>query len=391
MEAPAGELEAPRWHYAVPSSVGPRFHELEAAADVLLRAERPLIIAGGGAIAASEKIVALSNMTGWPVVTTQMGLGIMPSDHENLVGQGGIIGGPAVQKALLEADGLLVVGCRFSSWMWPDGRRGWTHPDRQSVVQVDIDPPVIGRYAPVDHGFVCDSSAFLSSIIAWVGELAIPDRRKWAQELREVRDRHRAALRALSDERTTPIHPAALANAVGSAIGGAGLVIFDGGHTTFWSNDFTPVPGPRTRFHEPGMTHLGFGLPWALAMKRAEPDLPVWCITGDGAFGFTIQELDTARREGLDVLIVVHNNEALGVIQQGQEKAGFSLGTSLAGTDYAAVARGFGCFGEVVTTLDEIPGAIARARASGLPAVLDVRVKFVPHPMLPAFARSSQG
>jgi acetolactate synthase-1/2/3 large subunit len=182
------------------------------------------------------------------------------------------------------------------------------------------------------------------------------------------------------------MHPAALAQEIARALPGDALAVYDGGHTTFWSNDFTPVRDVRTRFHEPGMSHLGFGLPYALALQAQQPGRPVFNITGDGSFGFTLNELDTARRYRLPVVNVIHNNAAWGIIRQGQRmQLDFEMGTSLEGTDYAAVARGFGCHGENVTHLEEVGPAIQRALASGLPAVLDCRTRFVPHPAGPMF------
>ena len=165
------------------------------------------------------------------------------------------------------------------------------------------------------------------------------------------------------------------------------FALVDGaGTTTFWSNDFTPVKDVRTRFHEPGMSHLGFGLPYALALKLLHPGRAVLNITGDGSFGFTLNELDTARRERLPVINVIHNNAAWGIIRQGQKmQFDFELGTSLDETDYAAVARGFGCHGEVVRRAQDVGPAMARAIASGLPAVLDCRTRFLPHPAMPMF------
>ena len=112
------------------------------------------------------------------------------------------------------------------------------------------------------------------------------------------------------------------------------------------------------------MSQLGFGLPWGIGLALAEPGRRVIDITGDGSFGFTLQELDTARRYGAPVVTVIHNNAVWGVVAAGQKNQNFSLGGDLGGTDYAAIARGF-----------------------GLPAVLDCRTRFVPHPMLPAFGR----
>ncbi|MCD6078332.1 MAG: acetolactate synthase, partial [Ramlibacter sp.] len=111
----------------------------------------------------------------------------------------------------------------------------------------------------------------------------------------------------------------------------------------------------------------------------------------DGSFGFTLNELDTARRHGLRVVTVIHNNAAWGIIRAGQRKQlDFEMGTELEGTEYAAVARGFGCHGENVTTAEEVGPAIRRALASGLPAVLDCRTRFVPHPAGPMFGAMNQ-
>lgn len=134
------------------------------------------------------------------------------------------------------------------------------------------------------------------------------------------------------------------------------------------------------------MCQLGFGLPYALALQAMSPGRPVVNIAGDGAFGFTLSELDTARRYRLPVLNILHNNAAWGIIGAGQRsQLGFEIGTALDGCDYAAVARGFGCHGEVVTAAEEVGPAVRRSLASGLPAVLDCRTRFVPHPALAMF------
>ena len=144
--------------------------------------------------------------------------------------------------------------------------------------------------------------------------------------------------------------------------------------TSLWSNDFTPVHQVRTRLHEPGMCQLGFGLPAAMALQLLHPGRPVFSIAGDGSFGFTVNEHDTARRHGLPVVTVVHNNAAWGIIARGQRKQfGFELGSGLEGTDPAAIARGFGCHGETVRHADALgPGAgprlgVGPAGGAGLP------------------------
>ena len=164
------------------------------------------------------------------------------------------------------------------------------------------------------------------------------------------------------------------------------MVAFDGGHTTFWSNDLTPALVPRTRFHDPGMAHLGFGLPYAIALQAAFPGRTVVNVTGDGAFGFALRGArhgapePAARGDGDP------RQRCLGGDSLRPAARGLELDTALTGTDYAAVAQAFGCHGESVTDVEQIRPALDRAVASGLSAVLDVRVRFVPHPALARFA-----
>jgi acetolactate synthase-1/2/3 large subunit len=314
-----------------------------------------------------------------------MALGVVPSDADAFIGHGGLIAGSAVIEAFEQADVVLAVGCRFSSWLWD--AQGPLVRRSQALVNINTDPAALG--APALHAVALQAGAKLALqdlLAAWPAEPAATDS-GWLRGLRATRKAYELDLARMARETGAVMHPAALAQSIAQALPDDAVVVYDGGHTTFWSNDFTPVHAVRTRFHDPGMSQLGFGLPYALALQGLHPGRLVVNITGDGAFGFTLQELDTARRYGLRVVNVIHNNAAWGIIRQGQRKAlDFEFGTALEGSDYAAIARGFGCHGEVVHDATEIPAALARAIASGLPAVLDCRTRFVPHPALPAFA-----
>lgn len=355
---------------------------------VLLRgARRPLVVAGGGVVAsgASGRIRDLARRLRAPVVPTQMALGVVASDDPHCIGHGGLIAGEAVRDAFARADVILSVGCRWSSWMWDE--RGPFARRSHRTVSINIDPSALGQPALHEVALQADAAAALDDLLAgWGDGAGAQVEPGWLGEAREARMRHERALAALADEEGEVMHPATLAREIARALPRDALAVYDGGHTTFWSNDFTPVHAERTRFHEPGMSHLGFGLPYAMALQAQQPGRAVVNITGDGSFGFTLAELDTARRYRLPVVTVIHNNAAWGIIQAGQRKQfGFELGTSLDGCDYAAVARGFGCHGEVVTHAGEVVPAIARAFASGLPAVVDCRTRFVPHPAAPLF------
>lgn len=387
----ADEFDLPPSRYRALTGPRPAAAAVADAVALLHGARRPLLVAGGGVVhAGADALVrALAQRLRAPVVPTQMALGVVPSDHPAFIGHGGLIAGDAVRQAFERADVVLAVGCRFSSWVWDE--RGPLVRREQSLVNVNIDPSALGSPALHALALQADARLALQDLLAALPDGPVAADVAWLGSLRSARaaDEHRLA--TMAHETGLPLHPAALAAAIGQALPPDALVVFDGGHTSFWSNDLTPVQAVRTRFHDPGMSHLGFGLPQAMALQWLHPGRPVFNITGDGSFGFTLQELDSARRLRLPVITLVHNNEAWGIIRHGQRaQLDFESGTSLAGTDHAAIARGFGCHGETVERADELPAALARARASGLPAVIDCRTRFVPHPAMPAFGRMNR-
>jgi acetolactate synthase-1/2/3 large subunit len=362
---------------------------VQAACDLLRKARRPLIVAGGGVVAsgAEARTRDLAQRLNAPVVATQMALGVVATDSAHFVGHGGIIGGDALHAAVSDADVVLAVGCRFSSWMWDE--RGPLAGARQRLININIDPLALGAPALHEVAIQADADLALADILeALSGDGGLDVEGDWLKRLRDKRLAYETSLRQMTGGDGLTMHPAALSHAIADVLPKDAIAVYDGGHTSFWSNDIVPVYETRTRFHDPGMCQLGFGLPYALALQMEYPDRPVFNITGDGSFVFTVQELDIARRNRLPVITIVHNNAAWGIISAGQRaQFDFELGTRLDGTDYAAIARGFGCFGEAVTEVSGFAPALARAVQSGLPSVIDCHTAFVPHPNLKAFGR----
>lgn len=382
------EFDLPPSRYRAVGRARPSAADIERAAALLRTARRPLIVAGGGVVAsgAQTALRRLAALLRAPVIPTQMALGVVATGSPHWIGHGGIIAGDAVVSAFEQADTILSLGCRYSSWMW-DEQGALARRDRHHI-NINTDASALGLSVLHEIGLAADANLALQDLLLALGErpvLAVQN--GWLDQLRGLRSDYDTRLAAMAQDDGEPVmHPAALAHAVAQALPSDALAVYDGGHTSFWSNDITPVHEVRTRFHEPGMSHLGFGLPYALALQLQQPQRRVFNITGDGSFGFTLQELDTARRHGLPVVTIIHNNAAWGVIRIGQKKQfDFELGTGLEDTDYAAIARGFGCYGEVVTRAEAVASALERALASGLPAVLDCRTRFVPHPSMPVF------
>jgi acetolactate synthase-1/2/3 large subunit len=379
-------------HYCAENGPSAAPELIERAAALLSHAERPLVVAGGGVVAsgATAELRSVVERLGAAATATQMGLGVISTASPWFFGHGGLVGGEAVVRAAREADVVLAVGTRFSSWWWEGSApvvKGWPE---QELIQIDVDPGVIGRAAPISVGIQADAKKALSQLLTALDDTGPREASPWLGSLRADYERYRDALRALASGPGEPMHPAALARELGDALADDALAVYDGGHTTFWSNDLTPATAPRTRFHEPGMAHLGFGIPYALALAAEFPDRAVVNITGDGAFGFTVAELDTARRYGLNAVHVIHNNAAWGVIRLGQSHQDFELGTDLGGTDYAAIARAFGCHGERIEQPEQVHPALERALASGLPAVIDAQVGFEAHPGMRRFAAAGR-
>ena len=389
---PDDEFEIAPSRYRALSGPRPAADAVAVAAAILRGAQRPLIVAGGGVIVsgAVEGVRALAARLNAPVAPTQMALGVVASDSASFIGHGGLIAGDALCQAFDEADVIVALGCRFSSWLWDEN--GPLSRRHHRLININIDASALGAPALHEVALLADAQAALDDLLAALHGGALQGDASWLPRLRQARAAYMARIEQMArDDDDAVMHPAALALAIGSALPRDALVVYDGGHTSFWSNDCTPVHGIRTRFHDPGMSHLGFGLPYALALQLAHPGRPVLQITGDGSFGFTLQELDTARREKLPVVSIIHNNAAWGIIRAGQRnQLDFELGTSLAETDYAAIARGFGCFGETVECAEDLAPALQRALGSGLPAVIDCRTRFVPHPAMPAFGRMNR-
>lgn len=345
-----------------------------AAADLLARAKKPLIVAGGGAIrsGADRVIDELARSMVIPVVTTMGGMGAADPDSPMYVGPSSYLSGEAYHTAIKEADVVLSVGCCFS------GLDGFGLPPLWSPsikhIQINIDPVDIGLNPPAEIAIVADGMKTVRAIRdAEAVPANKPARRDWVMKLRDL---NRAHLERVRDEAGRPwklIHPASVMFALQEVAGDSeARVVLDGGNTALWAGMLVPVPGPRRGFFPMGMGTLGLGLPGAIGVKLACPDKPVFIVTGDGAFLYNIQELETMARHKLPIVIVIVNDSAWNMIRAGQAMAGKVHGTDLPSQNYAEVARAHGFKGARIADKEDIGPAFKEAVDSGEPWVLDV-------------------
>ncbi len=366
----------------------PNVEDMAAVVEMLSRAARPVLIAGGG-VARSDGIEAfreLVRITGFPATTTMNGRGIVPDSAATYIGCGGILGGRGTLKALQEADVILAVGCKFSSWIPVNKTPVYPMVKGQKIIQVDIDNETLGKTVPVAIGLEADAREFLKLLNVSLGQSAFSIDPNWLQEVMAAHKDYRREINDIADQITTEntniLNEAAAVRTISTLIPEDAIVVVDGGQVMEWGHSFLRPTHPKNYLFAPGMGHLGFGLPFANAAKSLNPDRTVVLITGDGAMCCTGQELETAARCGLNIITIVLNDSAWGMYRPFGEGLfnNKKFGQTLSNVKFADLGRSYGCLGEEVT-LDSLPDAFRRAEKANRPVVLDLQVDFTPHPM----------
>jgi len=338
-------------------------HEVERAVELLWSARRPLIISGRGARAAGPQLCALLDRTGAAYLDTGESRGLVPDDHPSVVSamRGAVMG---------QADVVVTIGRRF------DFQLAYGSPAVFGAARIlriadttaelrDNRRAEVAVFASVDRT--------LDAILASAGERAPATDRAWTSGLRAKHEQRAQSL--LAQMRAEPpgtdgaIHPNRLLAALRDALPHDAVVVADGGDIL----SFTRVGLPATTYLDPGsLGCLGVGTPFGIAASLALPERVVAVVTGDGAFGFSAMEIDTAVRHNAPVLIVIANNAAWQIeVRDQQESYGRVIGTRLQSVDYASVARAFGLHARRVERSEDLPAAIAEALANR-PALLDV-------------------
>ena len=354
--------------------------QIEQAADLLANAKRPFIYAGKGALwaGASQELVALGDYLAAGMGSSVGARGVIPEDHPHYFHLFDMQTTALVRN---EADVVLVVGARlgeYDGWGMPPA---WGDPARQKTIQIDADPLCIGVNRPVDLGIVADARAALAALLqavqSKVGPRAtMPDLMRYREQSAAMLTRGMQFLQASSGH---GVNPGQMVMVVNQFFPRDAVTVLDGGNTTLWGIAFNPILEPDSFLYSVKMGYLGTGLPFAIGAKLAAPERPVYCITGDGALGFCIMEMETALRANAPVIVVVAVDDAWGMEKTAFNVAGFgpeqhSLVDFSPSIRYDVIAQGLGCYGEKVDELDQLAPALQRAVESGKPALIHVTV-----------------
>lgn len=351
--------------------------DIERTADLLVKAKRPLLHAGNGVqwAGAWEEFRALGEYLGATMTTTLAARGVVPEDHPQTIP---LLDKDTLVTARREADVILAIGTRLGEldgWGMPPW---WGEPESQTFIHIDADARVIGRNRPVTIGIVADARKALQALLDAVQARTPP--RQPHDALIGYQQRKKAwqeKLNQLTQASMNGMNPGRMVQIVRDFFPRNAITVMDGGNTSLWCVNYNPIYAPRSFLYTAKFGHLGSGLPYAIGAKIAAPDRPVYLITGDGALGFNIQELETAARYGLPIVVIVAVDRGWGMERSSQMAAGISqfVETELyPDTRFDLVARGLGCHGEYVDTPDDLLPALQRAIDSGRPALIQVMV-----------------
>jgi acetolactate synthase-1/2/3 large subunit len=343
--------------------------QIKKAAKLINEAQRPLIIAGRGVIisGAYEELKQLAETAQIPVVTTLLGIGCFPESHILSFGMLGMHGMAYANMAVEAADVIIAIGMRFDDRA--TGKVSEFAP-HASIIHIDIDPAEIGKNVPVAVPIVGDVKLVLNAL----NKLIISTKHiDWFQQLERWQREHPSTV--IRD--CEGLLPQLVIRKIYEETQGEAIIVTGVGQNQMWAAQHFCYDKPNSLISSGGLGAMGFELPAAMGVKVGCPDTTVWCITGDGGFQMTIQELATVVQEKVAVKIAIINNGYLGMIRQWQELfyGRRYVASPLSGPDFVKIAEAYGIPGLRVRHKAEVVPAIRQAMAEPGPFLIDFVVE----------------
>lgn len=378
-----GGCQTPDLH--IPSyqpNTTPSILQVQKLLKVLGESRKPVLLIGGGVIsaAAEQEALAFAERYEIPVVSTLLGLGVVPTSHPLFLGMGGMHGSYSANLALMECDLLISLGARF------DDRLATSPNDfaQQAIVaHVDIDPAEIGKIIKTDIPIVADAKECLMKLLELPG--AKPDSQAW---LTLCQERKASKPFTYDREQKAEIKPQKVIEIVGELTRGEAIVVTDVGQHQMWAAQFYPFQFAKQLITSGGLGTMGYGIPAAIGAKFGQPDKEVVVFVGDGGFQMTNQELAILNENNLDIKFILLNNSSLGMVRQWQEafcnerrsKSVFS-----SQPDFIKLAEAYGIAGVRITEPEKLSEQLTQAFTQKGPVVIEVVTSTTEHvlPMVP--------
>jgi acetolactate synthase-1/2/3 large subunit len=357
------------------------FLKIREAAELILRAERPILYVGGGVLKAraAEALRELAELTDIRVVTTLMARGAFPDSHPLCLGMPGMHGNYTAVTAMQKSDLLVALGSRFDDRV--TGKVPSFAPDAK-IVHVDIDPAELGKVRRPDVPIVGDCRLVIEELIRAIHQVAArddittPDRQPWNSTISGWQERYPLAYAPPVEG--DALKPQMVLEHLRDSSPDDTILVSGVGQHQMWCSQYWKFDHPYTWVNSGGLGTMGFSVPAAIGAKVGRPDRTVWSVDGDGCFQMTAQELITASTERIPVKVAILNNGYLGMVRQWQEmfyeERYSEVYLSLDLPDYVKWAEAMGCIGIRVESPEEIQPAIDKANSiDDRPVVVEFR------------------
>jgi pyruvate oxidase len=331
------------------------------AAAVVDKSEKPVIIAGFGAMGQGNALLLLAQKITAPIITTFRGKGVIDEANNLYVGSHGTIGSTAAARLVRESDLLIVIGSSFSDM---------TQIPIKKMIQIDIDPMMIAKNYPVEVGLWGNSAELIPQITNIVKNKRNEGR---LVEIARLKEEWIGLLKKEADPSKTPVRPQYIIKVLNDKISSDAIISLDIGDNGWWFGRNFWMKSTQKMVMSGYLASMGAGLPGAMAAQLAYPDRQVVCITGDGGFTMVMGDFLTAVKYELPIKIFVFNNKQLGMIMQEQKVEKYpNWQTELYDCDFAEYARNCGGVGIKVTSAKELEGAVEKALLLPRPVIVDI-------------------
>ena len=339
--------------------------QIKKAVDLLLSAQKPIIYSGGGVILGegSKELIEFTQVLGYPITNTLMGLGSYPASDKQFIGMLGMHGTYEANMAMHDSDVIIAIGARFDDRV--TGKLDLFCPYAK-IIHIDVDPASISKTVKVDIPIVGDVKPVLKQMLELIKESQKKsDKKALEQWWNQIR--HWQALNCLDFDRTSPlIKPQYVIEQLHDVTKGDAYVTSDVGQHQMWVAQYYPFDKPRHWINSGGLGTMGFGLPAAIGVKLAFPESEVACVTGDASIQMCIQELSTALQYNTPIKIINLNNRYMGMVRQWQEfsyQSRYSHSYMDTIPEFVKLAEAYGHVGMRITKPEEVRPALEAAFA----------------------------
>ena len=376
-EAEIEALFETQFAHVPPFRPRPEAAQVKVALDLLQKAERPIIVAGGGvrASGARAELVALAEALQIPVATSLNGKDTIPATNPLSVGVVGSYSRESANRAVNRADLVCFIGTETGGMT----THFWAVPAIGTpAIQIDIEPESLGRNYPLQASVLGDAKAVLLAMLAQLDKASAGKRAAWIKEIAALRNDWAAKYKSILESDAVPVHPARICNELSKAVPDDAIVVVDTGHAGMWMGGMYDLRSP-TQSYIRSAGHLGWAFPAGIGAKAACPERPVVVFTGDAGFWYHVAEVETAVRWNIPSVTLVNNNGGGNQSKRGFDRAYGGSQTEKArelwtyrAMNFAKLAEDMGALGIRVEKAADIAPALDRALAAKRPAVIVV-------------------